>query len=115
MSVSTILLAIIIGALFFLMMKRGGCCGIMGHGGHGGHGPGGGQGGHPGHGGVSGGGSSQMIKDPVCGMFVDSQTSISSRHMGKTFHFCSAACKGNFDKEPMKYRRKEDKKISDCG
>ena len=56
MSVSTILLAIIIGALFFWMMKRSGCCG--GHGGHGGHGPGDGQGGDPGHGGVSGGGGS---------------------------------------------------------
>ena len=56
-----------------------------------------------------------MIKDPVCGMFVDSQTSISSQHMGETFYFCSAACKGNFDKEPMKYMRKEDKKISGYG
>ncbi|MFQ5868136.1 MAG: YHS domain-containing protein [bacterium] len=108
MSVSTILWIIIIGGLFFWMMRRGGC-GMMGHGGHGGHGSGGGQKGHSGHGEGSGRGSSLMIKDPVCGMFVDPQTSTSSQHMGKTFYFCDEVCKKEFDKEPMKYMKMETK------
>jgi YHS domain-containing protein len=49
-----------------------------------------------------------MIKDPVCGVFVDLQTSISSKHMGQNFYFCSPACKENFNKEPMKYIKKEE-------
>ncbi|KKM75954.1 hypothetical protein LCGC14_1385060 [marine sediment metagenome] len=54
-SVGTILWIIIIGGLFFWMMRRGGC-GMMGHGGHGGHGSGGGEEGHSGHEQGSGGG-----------------------------------------------------------
>lgn len=88
----------------------------MGHGGHGGHGSGDGQGGHSNHGGGSGsGGGSRMIKDPVCGVFVDLQTSISSKHMGHNFYFCSPACKENFDKEPMKYMKKETERGGCCG
>lgn len=107
-----ILWIIVMGGLFFWMMKRGGCG--MGHGGHGGHGSGGGHGGGSGHGEGSGQGSSQMVKDPVCGMFVEPQTAIGSQHMGQTFYFCSPACKGNFDKEPMKYMKKEEKRGGCC-
>ncbi len=114
MSAGTILWIIIIGGLVFWMMRRGGC-GMMGHGGHGGHGSDGGQGGHSGQGEGSGSGSSRMIKDPVCGMFVDPQTSISSQHMGQNLYFCSPACKGNFDKEPKKYMKKETKRGGCCG
>jgi len=87
----------------------------MGHGGHGGHGSGdNGQERHSNHEEGSGSGS-RMIKDPVCGVFVDLQTSISSKHMGQNFYFCSPACKENFDKEPMKYMKKETKQRSCCG
>ena len=80
----------------------------MGHGGHGGHGSGDdGQGRHSNHEEGSGSGGSRMIKDLVCGVFVDLQISISSKHMGQNFYFCSPACKENFDKEPMKYTKKE--------
>jgi len=53
---------LIIGALFYFMMKFG--CGAH-MGGHGGHG-----GGHEGHmgGGEGPPGSSQKVKDPICGM-----------------------------------------------
>jgi YHS domain-containing protein len=88
------------------MMRRGGCG--MGHRGHGGYGSGDGQGRHSNHEEGSGSGGSRMIKDPVCGVFVDLQTSISSKHMGQNFYFCSPACKENFDKEPMKYIKKEE-------
>lgn len=106
MKVSSILSIIIFGGLFYLMMRRGGCG--MGHRGHGGHGSGDGQGRHSNHEEGSGSGGSRMIKDPVCGVFVDLQTSISSKHMGQNFYFCSPACKENFDKEPMKYIKKEE-------
>jgi YHS domain-containing protein len=107
MKVNSILSIIIFSGLFYLMMRRGGGCG-MGHGGHGGHGSGDdGQGRHSNHEEGSGSGGSRMIKDPVCGVFVDLQISISSKHMGQNFYFCSPACKENFDKEPMKYIKKE--------
>jgi YHS domain-containing protein len=45
-----------------------------------------------------------MAKDPVCGMDVDEKMAKSkSEHMGKTYYFCSQACKTTFDKNPTKY------------
>jgi Cu+-exporting ATPase len=42
--------------------------------------------------------------DPVCGMTVDSATAeYRSFHNGKAFYFCSAGCKGTFDKNPAKF------------
>lgn len=87
----------------------------MGHGGHGGHGGDSGHGEVSGHGEGSGQKSSQMAKDPVCGMFVEPQAAIGSQYMGQTFYFCSPACKENFDKEPMKYMKKEAKRGGCCG
>jgi len=43
-------------------------------------------------------------KDPVCGMQVsDKGAKHTSTHMGKTYYFCSADCKSQFDRNPMKY------------
>ena len=44
-----------------------------------------------------------MAKDPVCGMEVDPKTSLSGERGGKTYYFCSATCKKEFDKDPQKY------------
>jgi YHS domain-containing protein len=45
-----------------------------------------------------------MMKDPVCGMIVDEKKSkLKSEHEGKTFYFCSEACKESFDHNPHKY------------
>jgi len=45
-----------------------------------------------------------MAKDPVCGMNVNEKTAkLKSEHMGKTYYFCSQACKESFDKNPAKY------------
>lgn len=45
-----------------------------------------------------------MVKDPVCGMDVDPNTSAGkSDYQGKTYYFCSLGCKKAFDKEPQKY------------
>jgi Cu+-exporting ATPase len=45
-----------------------------------------------------------MTKDPVCGMAV-SRTDYAgqSQYQGKTFYFCSPACKERFDVEPQRY------------
>ncbi len=45
----------------------------------------------------------KTVKDPVCGMDVDPKTVAKSEYMGKTYYFCSLACKKTFDKDPNKY------------
>ncbi len=45
-----------------------------------------------------------MAKDLVCGMEVDeAKAAGSSIHGGKTYYFCSAGCKKEFDASPEKY------------
>ena len=45
-----------------------------------------------------------MAKDPVCGMNVDEKTAAATVvHKGTTFYFCSAGCKGKFEKAPAHY------------
>jgi YHS domain-containing protein len=46
-------------------------------------------------------------KDPVCGMEVD-PTHVADRteHEGQTYLFCSATCKGTFEKDPDRYIKK---------
>ena len=44
------------------------------------------------------------VRDPVCGMSVDPQTSKHAfDHNDKTFHFCSAGCRSKFAADPRKY------------
>ncbi len=45
-----------------------------------------------------------MAKDPVCGMQVDEKkVAATSNYKGKTYYFCSAACKATFEKNPEKF------------
>ena len=45
-----------------------------------------------------------MERDPVCGMSVEPQSAAgSAEHDGKTYYFCSASCREQFQKEPGKY------------
>jgi YHS domain-containing protein len=89
---------LIIGALFFFMM-RSGCGGHIG--GHGGCG--GGPGGHEGHGG-GGEGLSTKVKDPVCGMEINKDQAYAMvRREGKEIYFCSENCQNKFNAEPKKY------------
>ena len=45
-----------------------------------------------------------MVKDVVCGMEIDPNTSAGkSEYKGQTYYFCSPGCKRAFDKEPEKY------------
>ncbi|HYN09737.1 MAG TPA: YHS domain-containing protein [Vicinamibacterales bacterium] len=45
-----------------------------------------------------------MEKDVVCGMEVDpAKAAGKSEFKGKTYHFCSKACKTKFDANPQQY------------
>ncbi len=45
-----------------------------------------------------------MVKDPVCGMEIDSETAAgSSEYEGTTYYFCAEACKHDFDMAPWKF------------
>ncbi len=47
-----------------------------------------------------------MAKDPVCGMEVDTnKANFQTTYQGKTYYFCSAECKRDFDKDPKKYAK----------
>ena len=48
------------------------------------------------------------IKDVVCGMMVDSETTeLKSEYEGATYYFCGPGCKTAFDRNPGKYLRQE--------
>ena len=43
--------------------------------------------------------------DPVCGMTVDVATATNTaERAGRTFYFCSAGCRAEFERDPSKYR-----------
>lgn len=87
---------LIIGALFFFMMRFG-CGAHMGGMGHGG-----GHEGHMGHG--EGPPTSQKVKDPVCGMEIDKDQAFGmTQKEGKQIYFCSENCQNKFNAEPKKY------------
>lgn len=80
-----------LGALFYFMMRRGGC------GGHARHEEGSSE--HKGHGGAAG----SRPKDPVCGMEVEAEKAKTSVYGGETYYFCSPACRDRFEAEPTSY------------
>lgn len=41
--------------------------------------------------------SGRMAKDPICGMIVDKSTALTSERAGRTYYFCSPACKRTFE------------------
>jgi YHS domain-containing protein len=38
----------------------------------------------------------QMVRDPVCGVYIPEQGSLVERRSGETYHFCSEACRDGF-------------------
>lgn len=45
-----------------------------------------------------------MAKDPVCGMEVSEKNAAATAvYQGRTYYFCSPACKRSFEKDPVKY------------
>lgn len=96
-----------IGALFYWMMRKGGCGMSSGHSHGGGH--------------VHGGGGTlgstdharreeheqEPVRDPVCGMQVDPERAAGTRTAtGRTFYLCSKACLEKFDRDPEGYARR---------
>jgi YHS domain-containing protein len=56
-----------------------------------------------------------MAKDPVCGMQVDENKAAASVDFeGKTYRFCSTACKEKFEESPHRYSE-EEKQTGCCG
>ncbi len=50
------------------------------------------------------GGAADEARDPVCGMVVDvARVRLRSEHDGRTYFFCSAGCRREFDADPVKY------------
>jgi Cu+-exporting ATPase len=50
------------------------------------------------------------VKDPVCGMTVNADTTPhSAMHQGETYHFCGAGCRSKFIAAPQLYLRPETK------
>src|SRR3989337_1706510 len=48
--------------------------------------------------------STQMVKDPVCGMNIDPESAAGSyEYQGETYFFCNQFCLEKFKAEPAKY------------
>ncbi len=48
--------------------------------------------------------STTIVKDPVCGMDVDTATAAGqSEYQGQTYYFCGTSCKEKFDLDPTQY------------
>ncbi len=96
----SLLWLLVVGALFYFMMRRGGCGGPA-HEGHERHREG--PKGHEGHRG--GEGVTSGLKDPVCGMAVEAARAKTSVYRGQTYSFCSSACRERFETDPASYAR----------
>ena len=45
-----------------------------------------------------------QVKDPVCGMTIDSETAVARVEVkGQTYYFCSAECRATFEATPEQY------------
>jgi len=63
---------------------------------------------HPGHGNASGE-DAKRVKDPVCGMEVDPETTaFRARYDGTDYFFCSGGCRSKFMAEPGRYAGGQD-------
>jgi YHS domain-containing protein len=52
---------------------------------------------------VQQGAAAQLEIDPVCGMKVDSKTSLQHVYQNRTYYFCAPACQRSFAKTPEAY------------
>ena len=47
-----------------------------------------------------------MVEDPVCGMRIESEEAAGTiEYGGKTYYFCSASCKAQFDRSPSRFAK----------
>ncbi len=109
---SNLLYFIILGALFYLMIRKGGCGMGMGHG----HGK---QGQDRSHGEnhvlPKEAGDGTKRKDPVCGMDVDIDSAEQIHpYNGRTYFFCSETCRAKFVDSPEKFLAARQKDAGCC-
>jgi Cu+-exporting ATPase len=46
----------------------------------------------------------ELYVDPICGMRISEEETVgTSNFEGEKYHFCSAGCKEQFDKDPHKF------------
>ncbi len=45
------------------------------------------------------------LRDPVCGRRLEAETALPADHAGETYHFCSAACRREFEDKPERFLR----------
>lgn len=101
MMLGNILFLLVVGVVIYMMMKKGGgCCGGHDHTGDDNATPNKNTD-HTDHLNIETS-ENRPEKDPVCGMIVN-DTAIESRHLGRTFHFCSEQCRKLFDLNPNKH------------
>lgn len=49
-----------------------------------------------------------QVKDPVCGMQIDSDDAVASmEYEGTTYYFCSEDCKESFEEDPADYAEED--------
>jgi len=49
-------------------------------------------------------GGQEQVRDPVCGMTIPAARARDfAVHDGKTYHFCSPACREQFEREPERF------------
>jgi YHS domain-containing protein len=94
---SDVLYFLLIGILFYAMMRWG--CGA--------HMMGGSHGDHSGHsGGKPGEIKERPVDDPVCGMKLEAVTAGFAEHYrGGLYYFCSVQCQEKFRKNPESYMK----------
>lgn len=92
-TIKSLVSILIWGGLFLVMMRFGCGAHVMGRHGH-----------HGGHGSDEGANGGGPTKDPVCGMSVDrGKAAGASVYGGRTYYFCSASCRDQFERTPEKY------------
>jgi putative ABC transport system ATP-binding protein len=45
----------------------------------------------------------QLVRDPVCGASVETDTSVTLEHEGRTYYFCSRGCSWEFQQSPERF------------
>ncbi len=85
------LLSLLLFAGVFYLMMRFGCGAHMVHGGHG----------------AQGVANAKKLRDPVCGMNVESDQGYAKMYQGREYRFCSRNCLDKFDTDAERYLKGE--------
>jgi YHS domain-containing protein len=96
---------VVIGALFYFVLRKVGKRGCCGHS-HDEHSQ------YRGH--QHGKSDDRMTKDPVCGMTIEENTAAGTyEYDRRTYYFCAVSCRERFEKEPDKYIKDAEKQLKE--